>query len=108
MTKINLTSRTTSLARRAGALAAVGLACASVAASPAAAQPVGPTGSARGCPVEDEHGNVTYVPAGTGYLLWHCGADGEWHFGTVTTNIVKHAPVAVAAPIAIAPPVLTR
>jgi hypothetical protein len=108
MTKINLTSRAASLGRRAGALAAVGLACATVAAAPAAAQPVGPTGGARGCPVEDEHGNVTYVPAGTTYLLWHCGADGEWHFGTVTTNVVKPAPVAVAAPIAIAPPVLTR
>jgi hypothetical protein len=107
MTKINLTSRAASLGRRAGALAAIGLTCATVAASPAAAQPVGTNGGARGCPVEDEHGNVTYVPAGTTYLLWHCGTDGEWHFGTVTTNIVKHAPVA-AAPITIAPPVLAR
>jgi len=93
---------------RSGALAGVGLACATVAAAPAAAQAVGPTGGARGCPVEDEHGNVSYVPAGTTYLLWHCGADGEWHFGTVTTNVIKHAPVALAAPTTIAPPVLTR
>jgi hypothetical protein len=103
-------SRVASLGRRAGALAAVGLACATVATSSAAAQPVGPNGPGpgHGCAVEDEHGNVTYVPAGTTYLLWHCGSDGEWHFGTVTTNVVKHAPVAVAAPIAIAPPVLAR
>jgi hypothetical protein len=108
MTKINLTSRAASLGRRAGALAALGLACATVAAAPAAAQAVDPTGGAHGGPVVDEHGNVTYVPAGTTYLLWHCGADGEWHFGTVTTNVVKRAPVAIGGPAAIAPPVFTR
>jgi hypothetical protein len=108
MTTINFTSRAASLGRRAGALAALGLACASVAAAPAAAQAVGPTGGARGCPVEDEHGNVSYVPAGTRYLLWHCGADGEWHFGTVTTNVVKHAPVARGGGAAVAVPVSAR
>jgi hypothetical protein len=61
---------------------------------------VGPTGWARGCPVEDEHGNVSYVPAGTTYLLWRCGAR---YFGTVTTNVVKRR----RRPIAVAPPVLT-
>ena len=50
MTKINLTSRAASLGRRAGALAAVGLACATVAASTASAQAVDPTGGAHGCP----------------------------------------------------------
>jgi hypothetical protein len=108
MAKINLTSRAASLGRRAGALAALGLACTTIAAAPAYAQAVDPTGQGHGCPVVDEHGNVSYVPAGTTYLLWHCGADGEWHFGTVTTNVVKRAPVAVAAPIAVAPRVLAR
>jgi hypothetical protein len=108
MTKINLTSRAASLGRRAGALAALGLACATVAAAPAYAQAVDPTGGGHGCPVVDEHGNVTYVPAGTRYLLWHCGTDGEWHFGTVTTNVVKRAPVALAAPTAVAAPVANR
>jgi hypothetical protein len=101
MTKINLTSRAASLGRRAGALAALGLACAVVGTAPAYAQAVDPTGGGHGCPVVDEHGNVSYVPAGTRYLLWHCGSDGEWHFGTVTTNVVKRAPVAVAAPVTI-------
>jgi hypothetical protein len=108
MTKTTLTSRAASLGRRAGALAALGLACATVAAAPASAQAVDPTGGAHGCPVVDEHGNVSYVPAGTKYLLWHCGADGEWHFGTVTTNVIKHAPVARRGPTPIAAPVLTR
>jgi hypothetical protein len=39
-----------------------------------------------GCPVEDEHGNVTYVPVGSTFSLFHCGADGEWHFGWATTD----------------------
>jgi len=46
----------------------------------------GPGGSGGGCPVEDEHGNVTYVPVGTVIGLLHCGADGEWHFGWLTTH----------------------
>jgi hypothetical protein len=108
MTNINLASRAASLARRAGALAALGLACATVAAAPASAQAVDPTGGGHGCPVVDEHGNVSYVPAGTRYLLWHCGADGEWHFGTVTTNVIKHAPVPHAVPTTIKAPVSAR
>ena len=35
----------------------------------------------RGCPVEDEHGNVTYVAPGTVVGLFHCGSDGVWHWG---------------------------
>ncbi|TMK40685.1 MAG: hypothetical protein E6G56_07290 [Actinobacteria bacterium] len=62
------------------AIAAVGLAL--LAAGPASAQPAGgPTGSSKGYPVEDEHGNVFYVKAGTRFGLFVCGADGEWHFG---------------------------
>jgi hypothetical protein len=70
-------------------LAAIGAAAlALLAAPPASAQPKGGTAS-KGCPVEDENGNVTYVPEGTTYLLFHCGADGEWHFGWATTNLQK-------------------
>lgn len=50
------------------------------AAAPAGAQPKGGTQS-KGCPVEDENGNVSYVPEGTRIGLFRCGSDGEWHFG---------------------------
>jgi hypothetical protein len=51
-----------------------------VAAGPASAQPK--EGSTpKGCPVEDEHGNTTYVEVGTRIGLFVCGADGEWHVG---------------------------
>jgi hypothetical protein len=56
----------------------------------------------------DQESRITYVPAGTAYLLWHCGADGEWHFGTMTTNVIKHAPVAVVAATLISAPVSAR
>lgn len=55
----------------------------------ASAQPNNGAGGASGCAVEDEHGNVTYVPVGTVIGLFHCGSDGEWHFGTVTTDRVS-------------------
>ncbi len=48
---------------------------------PAAAQPVKDSTPSKGCPVEDEHGNTTYVPEGTRVGLFRCGSDGEWHFG---------------------------
>lgn len=82
MLSFNTRTALTSLWGRTLALAsisAVGLAL--VAAGPAGAQPVKGTGTSKGCPVEDEHGNTTYVEVGTriGWLV--CGSDGEWHFG---------------------------
>jgi hypothetical protein len=63
-----------------------------IGAAPASAQPNGPPTSSKGCPVEDEHGNVFYVPAGTHYLLFTCGTDGEWHGGWAITGIRKPPP----------------
>src|ERR1700689_1765400 len=84
----SITSRITGCARKASVIAALCATATTFAvAGPAHAQPIGNGSGSRGCPVEDEHGNVTYVPAGTVYLLWHCGADGEWHFGWLTNNI---------------------
>jgi hypothetical protein len=53
------------------------------------AEPKGGPGGGGGCPVEDEHGNVTYVPVGTVVGLFHCGSDGEWHWGWLTTNLAS-------------------
>ncbi|MEZ5141841.1 MAG: hypothetical protein R2726_04895 [Acidimicrobiales bacterium] len=50
----------------------------------------GPAGKpGQGCAVEDANGKVSYVPVGTQVGLFHCGSDGEWHFGTVTTDLVS-------------------
>jgi hypothetical protein len=75
-------------ARKAGVIAALCATATTFAvAGPAHAQPIGNGSGSKGCPVEDEYGHVTYVPAGTVYLLWHCGADGEWHFGWAVNAI---------------------
>ncbi len=64
------------------------LTLASVTLAPSAfAEPKSGGGGSRGCPVEDEHGNVSYVPVGTVVGLFHCGTDGEWHFGWLTTDL---------------------
>ena len=81
--------RNSSPLRRASALAAVGVAAITLGCvTPAHADPNnGPTGQpGKGCAVEDEHGNVTYVEVGTQIGLFHCGADGEWHFGWLTNG----------------------
>ena len=100
MYSITVGARVNRLLRRAAALAATGIACtAMVAAVPAHAQPVGGTGATRGCPVEDEHGNVTYVSVGTQIGLFHCGSDGEWHFGWATTDRLS-PPAGSTSPVA--------
>jgi len=83
-TKMLSPHRLTSLWGRTLALAsisAVGVVL--VAAGPAGAQPVKGTGISKGCPIEDEHGNTTYVEVGTRVGLIYCGNDGKWHFGLV-------------------------
>jgi hypothetical protein len=84
---LSITRRISRTVRNASVIAAV---CATAttlaAASPAHAQPPA-NGTPRGCPVEDEHGNVTYVPPGTIYLVFHCGTDGQWHWGLVTNDV---------------------
>jgi hypothetical protein len=57
-------------------------------AGPAGAQPKGDT-KPQGCPVEDENGNVSYVPIGTRIGLFVCGSDGEWHFGWLVDGRVS-------------------
>lgn len=68
-------------------VAALTVVAATLAPVAAFAEPKGGPGPGGGCPVEDEHGNVTYVPVGTIAGLFHCGADGEWHWGWFTTNL---------------------
>lgn len=65
---------------------ALGVSTMGVLAGPASAEDNGPVGSGKGCPVEDENGNVTYVKPGTQVGLFRCGSDGEWHFGWLTTD----------------------
>jgi hypothetical protein len=78
-----------SMRARMGTLLAVGAVAATlVAAGPAAAQPKG-GGTAKGCPVENADGTTSTVPVGTQIGLFHCGSDGEWHFGWLTTDLVK-------------------
>jgi hypothetical protein len=90
MSTIAATPARRSLRTRIGTIAAVGaVAAALVAAGPAAAQPKGGSGGAKGCPVEHEDGSVTYVPVGSQIGLFHCGSDGDWHFGWLTTDLVK-------------------
>jgi hypothetical protein len=61
-----------------------------VPATAAQAQPKGGTNQPKGCPVEDEHGNVTYVDPGTRIGLFVCGDDGDWHFGwLINGRVVK-------------------
>jgi hypothetical protein len=75
-------------ARKASMMAALGATAVTLAvAGPAHAQPIGNGSGAQGCQIEDEHGNVTYVPVGTQVGLFHCGSDGEWHFGWLVNAI---------------------
>lgn len=83
-----ITSRLSRTIRSAGMIAAACATAATLAtAGPAHAKPVGGTGTPRGCPVVDENGHISYVPPGTIYLLFHCGTDGEWHWGLLTDDV---------------------
>jgi hypothetical protein len=74
--------------KRSALIGLSALTLASAALAPSAfAEPKGGPGGSRGCPVEDEHGNVSYVPVGTVIGLFHCGSDGDWHFGWLTTDL---------------------
>ena len=93
---MSLTTRTTAASLFGRILALVAIAAAALALLMAATAHAdtkdGPAGSAKGCPVEDENGNVTYVPAGTHYLLFTCGEDGEWHGGWLITGTKAELP----------------
>jgi hypothetical protein len=85
------TTKTPTLAnnmwRRVSALAAIGtVGMALAAAGPAQADPKSGTGTAKGCPVEN-NGTLGTVAVGTRIGLFVCGEDGEWHFGWLITGI---------------------
>lgn len=73
------------------------------AAHTASADPKGGAPPPKSCVVEnqDAQGNTvstSTVAVGTQVGLFHCGSDGDWHFGTVTTDRVTppesgHAPI---------------
>ena len=47
----------------------------------------GPAGRpGESCPVEDADGTVTQVPIGTTIGPLRCGADGEWHFPSLSVG----------------------
>jgi hypothetical protein len=105
---MSITSSRTSVRARIATLVAVGAVAGSfLAAGPAHAEPKGGSGGSKGCPVENANGSTTTVPVGTQVGLFHCGDDGEWHFGWATTNIVVKPPVKAGgitstAPVAVA------
>lgn len=75
-------------ARKASMMAALGATAVTLAAAgPAHAQPIGNGSGSQGCQVEDANGTVTYVPVGTQVGLFHCGSDGEWHFGWLVNAV---------------------
>ena len=85
------TTKTPTLAsnlwRRASALAAISaVGMALVAAGPAHADSKSGTGTAKGCPVEN-NGTPGTVAVGTRIGLFVCGEDGEWHFGWLITGV---------------------
>jgi len=90
-------ARTSLRARAAGILAVGAVAGALFAAGPADAQPKRPAGQ-KGCPVEHEDGRVTYVPVGTRIGLFHCGSDGEWHFGWLVDSLQQPTGGTVSTP----------
>jgi hypothetical protein len=83
----SIKSRVALTARKATVAASLLGAVATLAvAAPAQAKPAGGSNVPQGCPVEDENGHVTYVPPGTVISILHCGSDGQWHFGWLTTD----------------------
>ena len=53
-------------------------------------------GTAKGCPMEVD-GKTVIVPVGTTAGIFHCGSDGEWHFGWFTTD--RAAPPTTKPPV---------
>jgi hypothetical protein len=89
MARIDINTHAHRALHRFAALGMIGIASVTLATATAHAQPIGNGDAPQGCPVEDEHGNVTYVPVGTRIGLFHCGSDGEWHFGWLTDDMVR-------------------
>jgi hypothetical protein len=78
-------------------ISALALAVAALTPLPTFADSKGDGGGARGCPLVNERGEVVgYAPVGTLIGLFHCGPDGEWHFGWATTDLT--APTGTLTP----------
>ncbi len=81
------TSTTTSLLRKLLAAVAIGAAALAFAgAGSAHADSKQGSGGGKGCLIEN-NGHLETVPVGTKISLLTCGADGEWHFGWLVTQI---------------------
>ncbi|HXP36678.1 MAG TPA: hypothetical protein VN817_02830 [Solirubrobacteraceae bacterium] len=87
MSSTHLTHITTGLLRKMLAAVAIGaLALALAGAGAAHADSKQGSGGSQGCLIEN-NGHLETVPVGTKISLLTCGADGEWHFGWLITQI---------------------
>jgi hypothetical protein len=87
MSNARITNTTTSLLRKMFAAVAIGaVALAFAGAGAAHADSKQGSGGSKGCLIEN-NGHLETVPVGTKISLFTCGADGEWHFGWLVTQI---------------------
>jgi hypothetical protein len=88
MSNAHLTNTTsTSLLRKMFAAVAIGaVALAFLGAGSAHADSKQGSGGSQGCLIEN-NGHLERVPVGSKISLLTCGADGEWHFGWLITQI---------------------
>jgi hypothetical protein len=87
MSNAHLTNTTSSLLRKMLAAVAIGaVALAFIGAGSAHADTKQGSGGSKGCLIEN-NGHLETVPVGTKISLLTCGADGEWHFGWLITQI---------------------
>jgi hypothetical protein len=87
MLNAHLTDSATNLLRKVFAALAIGaVALAFIGAGPAHADTKKGSGGSPGCLIEN-NGKLETVPVGTKISLFTCGADGEWHFGWLITQI---------------------
>jgi hypothetical protein len=87
MLNVHLTNSATNLLRKVfAAVAIAAVALAFIGASSAHADTKKGSGGSQGCLIEN-NGKLETVPVGTKISLFTCGADGEWHFGWLITQI---------------------
>lgn len=87
MSNTHLTNTATSLLRKMFVAVAIGaVALAFIGAGSAHADSKQGSGGSKGCLIEN-NGHLETVPVGTKISLLTCGADGEWHFGWLISQI---------------------
>jgi hypothetical protein len=87
MLNVHLTNHATNLLRKTLATVAIGVVgLALLGAGSAHADTKKGSGGSQGCLIEN-NGKLETVPVGTKISLLTCGADGEWHFGWLITQI---------------------